>query len=433
MYQILCDGFPLYDPRDDELIVTNPKCKLEVNTVGEASFSIFATHPYYDKMEKLKSVIEILQDSRAIFRGRLTDDTSDFENVKNADIEGAMAYLNDSYVKPFIFPDDFLKNAEYIAESDGGNVVRFFLKWLLDNHNNQVQEWQKLKLGNVTVADANNVLSRSIEERMKTWEVVKTRLFESALGGYLCIRYEADGNYIDYLAEFTETNPQKIVFGENLLDILKESDATTTYSAVVPLGKKKSEIDKNSKDESRLTIESLADGAVSGDIVKKGEILYSKTALEKYGFIVAPIAETTWDDVTKASNLRTKGVNYLKNQGTKLMNTITVKAVDLYFSDDEIETFRLYKNIKVESLPHNLDELYRLTVLDIDILNPQNTVITLGDTRLSMTDINASNKKETDSKIETALKNTGSTVSTIGTMTATDDGAGNVTISLLYS
>ena len=90
MYQILVDGNIIYDPRDDELKVINPKCKLEANTVGEASFSIYKNHYYYDHIEKLRSIVEIRQDSAVIFRGRPTDDTRDFQNQKSVDIEGVM-------------------------------------------------------------------------------------------------------------------------------------------------------------------------------------------------------------------------------------------------------------------------------------------------------------------------------------------------------
>ena len=55
MYQIKCDDYVLYDPRIDELMLLNPKCKLAVNTVGGASFTILAKHPYYDRLKKLNS------------------------------------------------------------------------------------------------------------------------------------------------------------------------------------------------------------------------------------------------------------------------------------------------------------------------------------------------------------------------------------------
>ena len=110
-------------------------------------------------------------------------------------------------------------------------MVEFFLNWLIENHNSQVQDFQKFKLGNVTVSDPNNYITRSEENYPNTWEVLKSKLFDSALGGFLCIRYEEDGNYIDYLSEFTLTNTQGIEFGENLLDLKhKEDDSTSRHS-----------------------------------------------------------------------------------------------------------------------------------------------------------------------------------------------------------
>ena len=188
-YQILCDGFPIYDPRDDELIVQNPKCTLEVNKVGEASFSIFANHPHYSKLRKMRSIFEILQDRETIFRGRMPEDANDFVNTKDIDIEGVLSFFNDSVIRPFSFPEDFLEDAEYITAAEAGNVIEFFLSWIINQHNSQVEEFQKFKLGIVTVTDPNKYLSRSNAEYSSAWDTLKDKLFESPLGGYLCIRY----------------------------------------------------------------------------------------------------------------------------------------------------------------------------------------------------------------------------------------------------
>ena len=72
----------------------------------------------------------------------------------------------------------------------------------------------------------------------------------------------------------------------------------------------------------------------------------------------------------------------------------------MHFTDEEIEALRIYRYIQVESKPHNLDELYKLDQLEIDIHNPQSTVITMGDTQLSMTDINANTKKNVATQAE---------------------------------
>ena len=312
-----------------------------------------------------------------------------------------MACFNDSIVKPFKFPEDFEGTEEYISAKTTGNVVEFFLNWLISNHNSHVQDFQKFKLGNVTVTDPNNYISFSSDDYAKTWATLESKLFKGSLGGYLCIRYEPDGDYIDYLSDFEFTNIQRIKYGENLLDIKTESDASETYSAVLPLGMKIKDIVENSDNESRLTIEKIPDGDIGDDIVKKGDTLYSKSAVEKFGFIYAPTKDTTFEDVSLESNLKDRGIEFLTNTAVKLKNTITINAVDLHFSDDEIEAFRIYRNILVYSQPHEHEGIYKLTKLDIDILNPQNTKITLGDTTQTLTDINASIRQNLGETVQT--------------------------------
>ena len=111
MYQIKCDDYILLDYRDPDLIVTDPKVKLEVNTIGEGSFTIYKNHPFYNKLLKLKSVFEVRDEVGVIFRVRMTDDSLDFYNAKSVDLEGVMGYFNDSIVRPFKYPDDFSDNA----------------------------------------------------------------------------------------------------------------------------------------------------------------------------------------------------------------------------------------------------------------------------------------------------------------------------------
>ena len=303
-----------------------------------------------------------------------------------------MAYFNDSVVRPFSFPADYEDDADYTAAAKSGNVIAFFLGWLIDNHNSQVQDFQKMKLGNVTVTAPDNFITRSNEDYASTWETLKAGLFESALGGFLCIRYEADGNYIDYLSEFTETNEQEIVLGENLLDLKNETEATDVYSAIIPVG------------ALGLTLEGLADGNVTDDIVKAGDTLYSKKAVEEYGWIYAPISETTWDDVINDTELRAKGVERLTG-GTAVKNAIEASAVDLHFTDKQVESLRIYKNVNVYSAPHGLAETFPLKKLEIDLLKPENTKITVGKTFQTLTDQNANIQEEAKKRYTKLSKN----------------------------
>lgn len=387
MYQIKCDNNILYDPRDEELILQSPKCSLGSNNVGSASFTILPTHPYFHKLQKLKSIIEIKQDNDIIFRGRMTADSQNINNILAVDVEGALGFANDSIIPPFNFPDEFPE----VATAE--NVVAFLLGWVLDQHNSQVETWQQLKLGKVTVADPNNYITRSSTEYTSTWDTLKSKFFESSLGGHLTIRHEDDGNYVDYVDKFELTNTQRIVFGENMADIVKDSDATQTYSAIFPQGK------------DGLTIADLPDGDLTNDVVKKGIFIYSKSAVEQYGWICMPVSESKWTDVTLASNLQTKAVEQLTAESVKLSSTITFKAVDLHFSDEEIQSFKPYRNVLADSPLHGVTgAAYELTNLDIDILNPQNTTITIGISARTMNDINQKHHSDTIERVQTAEK-----------------------------
>lgn len=409
---IICDGEVIYDPKDPMLQLGMPKVKYQTGAADGASFVMYPNHPRASAPQKLKSTFEIKDGTDIIFRGRLTDDEKDLYNARTMSLEGALAYLNDSVIRPFSFPEDFLEDPDYITAAESGNVVAYLLGWILTQHNAQVAEDRQLLLGTVTVADANNYITRGSEDYKTSWETVKDKLFGSALGGYLYARYESDATYVDYVSAFTQTAPQEVVFAENLVDLSQTADAEETYSVVLPLGAKADEEDGGA----RLTIAELPDGDVTSDIVKKGDQLYSRAAVAAYGWICAPTEDTTWDDVTLASNLQSKAAAYLANTAAKQTQTIEVSAADLHFTDDQIRAFRPYQKVIVKSPPHGLTESYDLTSLTLNLAAPQDTRLTLGATQRTLTDQNAAGQRSTDRKIESVQKDVKGTTKDISAL-----------------
>lgn len=396
-YRIKCDGHALLDLRDDDLIVANPVVSLENNTVGVGSFAIYKNHPNFGVMHHMKSIFEVRDEVGAIFRGRMTDDTVDFDYGRAVELEGVGAFLNDSIVRPYKFPDDFLDDDRYIAAvGNGENIVKFFLQWLIDNHNAQVESYQRFKLGVVNVWDANNYIARENTAYESTWANIESRLFNSSLGGFLCFRYEDDGNYVDYRADFTKTNKQEIVLGQNMLDISGQTSATETYSAIIPLGKE----DDNTK--KRLTIKDLPNRNITDDVVKDGDMIYSVSAVARYGKICVV---GDYNDITEAENLLDRAVEQLSD-GVMLSNTVEVKAVDLHLSDAAIESFRMYQNVSVRSATHGLSAVYRLSKLTIPLLDPSGTEITAGKTQKTLTAYNAEQQKKVHGLVENYVAGT---------------------------
>ena len=371
MYQLKYKNYILYDPRlaDEKLIVRDPSVKLAVSKAGEMSFTMDAEHPYLSNLRRMSGLVELLDGTFPIYRGRITSDIKDFYGAHKIETEGIMAVLNDSIIPPFNFPGDFEGDNAYKAAAASGNVVEFFFRWILSQHNAQVTAEQQIKPGVVTVSDPNNYITRSSEEYATAMTTISDKLLKSSLGGNLLIRYEDDGNYLDYYAALPLTNTQTVEFAENLLDLSSETDGADIYTAILPEGK------------DGLTIGNLPDGDLTGDLVKSGKIIYSKSGVATYGRITRHIK---WDDVTVASNLQSKAKAALADNGLSMPETITCKAVDLGWQDG-IQHFRVGRMTALVSTPHGYSASYPLMELAPDILDPGNTQITLGSTRRTFT------------------------------------------------
>lgn len=373
MYRITYGQYIIYDPRGandtDNLVVIDPVIPLTVTGSGVAEFTLLPTHPNLANIRKLRGIVEVLENDDVIYRGRVVGNTKNFDLSHRISVEGITSCLNDSIIEPYNFPGDFVDDPEYQAAAESGNVVDYYFRWLLGQHNGQVSDEQKILPGNVTVTDPNNYISRSKEEPAVVADLIKA-LPESSLGGYLMVRYEANGTYLDYVADLPLTNAQPVEFGQNLLDLIAEYDATETCTAVRPVGK------------DGLDISMEPDGDVDDDIVKSGNIVYSKSGRETYGQItkLVQFAETT-----VAKNLVSSAAKWLRSNGLGEKESITCTAVDLHLVDSDVASLRVGRHTLVSSLPHGFENQFPLLEMSLDIINPQNTSITMGRTRRTFT------------------------------------------------
>ena len=343
VYTVYCDNELLFDPRIDELAIFNKKIALEVNKTGSFDFKIYPSHPMYDRIKRLKSSIEVYQDAYLVFRGRVLDDKLDFNNAKDVICEGDLAFLNDGIVRPYTY----------------SGSVSGFLSYILDEYNAQVEETKRFTLGNVTVTDPNDYITRSSITASSAWDVVNDKLVKM-LGGYIRIRRSGGINYVDYLEDSTMQSLQEIKLGENLLDLNKEIKGQDIVTALIPYGAKLG----NDTDE-RLTI-----AAVNGGI----DYVFNQDAVDAYGWI---FATKTWDDVTVGDNLLTKAAAELASR-INLSVSLDVSAIDLSMTDDQIDELRFFEYVKINSPAHQLNEFMLIQKLTIDMDNPQNNKLTLG-------------------------------------------------------
>lgn len=347
MYRVLCDGLPIYDLRDENLVLIDPKLDLEVNKAGSFSFKMPPQHPQYELPQKMLSCIQVFQDEEEVFNGRITECKIDFYNRKHFTCEGQLAYLNDSIQRPAEYHD---------------MTVRGYLESLITSHNEQVKKDRQFKVGIVTVTDNNDSLYRYTNYN-STMKEIKEDLVDD-LGGYLRVRNVNGTAYLDYISDYDNVSTQSIEFGENLLDFSRNTDVSDIATVFIPLGAKLEESPIAAL-EQRLTIESVNNGSDS---------LVNLDAVKKFGYITKTI---TWDEVTTPKMLLYKANKYIADYQWDSM-TLEVNAVDMHWTDADIEQFKLGDKIKAHSSLHGLDRYFPLSKMSIQLNNLSSSKFTLG-------------------------------------------------------
>lgn len=348
MYQIYADSTLIYDSTIDDYKIGQGSINLETNKTDSFVFSVYPEHFYYDNFVRLKTIITVYKSNKIIFRGRILTDVSDYWNNKVITCEGERSFFRDSVIRPFSFtgtPEEFLKK-------------------IVDEHNSQVDEFKRFKLGAVTVVGEEISIARNNVDYATSFDSLERHLIE-LLGGYLVITHGDDGTdeipTLNYLADFTKVSAQNIEFGSNLKNYTKTVNAGEIATAIIPLG------------ANNLTIKHINDGL---------DYVYSPEGVELYGWIFKIV---TWSDLLNAVKLKAQAEKQLQ-EIIKQNVTIELTAIDLHLLDRSIESFNVGDYVRVISKPHNFDETLLCNKQTIDLLKPENDSLTLGYTYSTFTE-----------------------------------------------
>ena len=405
MYKIYKENELIWTNGSPETGLYSAKISLGVNGANTFEASVASGLELFKDLPVLNKRIFIFQDNEKdpIFEGRLLKRVTDFYGNTTYSFEGALGYLNDS-IQP---PVDYT-----------GQTIETIFNGLLTEHNKQVEDWKQLLPGRITVEDHTESDTYSGNGRLDdtntdrevytadsdttginqanlttgyetTWDAINNLLINN-LAGYLVIRYEGDKKYLDYLKEYMPSEGQVILFGSNLLDYSSTLDYSSLCTGVLPLGYSKGadsgdgsnseddravytqESDPLSNVKNKLTIESVNGGS---------KILWNQDAVNNYGRIVKSVE---WSDCKDASKLLDKARKYLTN--TQFDNlSLECKIIDLHFVDNTEGPLHCMHLVRVKSEPHGLDKMMPISSMEIDLMNPANDTITIGQTYNSLT------------------------------------------------
>ena len=354
MYTIYADDKILYspklmqeatDPADiGKYAVKGPKLTVELNHAGSCSFTVPVSNALYGQLQKLTTVITVYDDDVELFSGRVLDSTEDYFKNEETYCEGRLALLNDTVVRPYLFQ---------------GTPAEFFRSFLT-NHNARVDPGKRFLIGECDVAGDQIMRYKESLDGVTTFSEMTEKLTGSSLGGYLKLRHEIDGFYIDYLTEAGDDSEQIIEFGENLLDLKKIVDASEVFTVIIPVGAED------------LTIEEVNDGK---------DYLESAAGIALFGKIERVVK---WDSISSAESLKAAGAAMLESAFLASI-TLECTAVDMKMLGVDVDSFRVGNRIRLVSIPHNIDEYFMCSKIEYDLERPQDTKYTLGVTRSSLT------------------------------------------------
>ena len=424
-YEIYCGQYILHDIRTENYRITNGSLTEELSKVKELTFQIYPDHPYFDKINVLIPNIKVQKDNETVFKGRVININQSIDNSKQITCESSFAFLFDTIIRPYSFQGTPKDLFQYFINSHNTQTGTFektsdtsiqnnkiYFKYNADNSlyeqvlepkTSEINDYYEIDgdkiilIGKLTGAnlDNNDYINRSSTDYINTFESIESKILDT-VGGYIVERYTEENTYIDWVDDFTNGENQIIAgqtieFGKNLMDLFVDNDASETYSVVIPLG---AEIEKEDGTKERLTIKDVNNGK---------DYIVNETALASYGWIVAPITETTWDDITLASNLKTKGEDYLSEIAVMLKSTLELNSFDLSILDKNINSFKTGEYVIVKSTFHGISKTYLLSKKTISINDATSMTITLGETKNTLTGIQLNDNKNNITRVENML------------------------------
>lgn len=371
----------IHSPYFNELKLPNGEIKPGINVAASFNFTILPNNPGYNFIRPLKTLINVFntKTQEMEFEGRILMPTESMSEsgafVKSFVCESELGYLNDSCQRHGEYHDI---------------TVRDFLQVIIDNHNADIANDpidKTFQVGIVTVTDSNDSLYRYLGYD-NTFDTIEDKLI-SRLGGELRVRKENGVRYLDYVMPEKVVKPVEIRLAKNLKSITKEVDPSEIITRLVPLGVAIESEDEGATDASqaRLTIESVNDGK---------DYLEDEDAKKIAGVITK---SHVWDDITQPSNLKTRGLEFLQ-ENNRVRTKYQVTALDLSLIGLDVDSFEVGYYYPVINPVMNIDEDLRVIGKTININNPNQNSLTIGDQFKTASQYQAESNRSTVKVVE---------------------------------
>ena len=395
MYVLTYAGNVIHDPREEGVQISAGKLVEESGQSPTLSFTVQPTHPLWrafnrESVMNTEREIELTEHEtqKILFRGRIRKVSMSMNGSIDVTCEGAMAYLNDTTVRPYKTYDTDEIDCEINAPTKAGELF----EWFIEQHNARVSNrCEKFKVG-INAGVNFGALQRGTGTRPTTLKEMREKLTKLC-GGYFRVRYVGEDNYLDWLnADGSSEAAQSVELGQNLLDLNTGADGKDIYTAIVPVGKT-----GEGEDEKDVTIDD-EHAYVGGGYDIVGDAVVDTAMAERYG-VIEKLME--YDHLSQPQALADKAVADLA--AGKLSDSITVSATDLHYADATVQQIDYLQRVQVTSEPHGIDRMMLCVGRTINLVDPKATRYSFGAIEGTLTKSGTTSQERTQEATEKRL------------------------------
>lgn len=343
--------------------VLSGSIKQAQNAVNEFTFVIPMQNGLYQKLIPFQSIVQVvnLYDEEVEFEGRVLSVSNKMTStgfVQEVVCEDFLSFLHDStqhYQK--------LKNTG--AEA--------YLREILNQHNAQVEDYKRIHLGTVTVKSLTDKPWRYLGYE-STWDTIRDRIV-SNIGGYLTLRREKSGLYLDWTSSVGKNQESPIQLGRNIKSASREISFDGIATQIMPIGADEKNSQNQSSDNKEEQGSDVTRKQIDISSVNGGKMwLEDAELVAKFGIIRKPVI---WTEIDNPQVLKNRGLQYLRNQKIALAKW-TVAAVERYLIDSRYVKFKIGNTHPILNAPLSGIESLQIIEKKIDVLNPQSVDLVIG-------------------------------------------------------
>ena len=176
MYFIKYGDRYLHDPRVDNYMLLDISLNCEENSCGFCDFTIYPDHPLYNIIRErdTDNPIKVYDNDILLFRGFIYELGKEFYLDGHVKCKGELDYLSESIIRPYT-TDKEKKFGHYNVPD---NLEGYFV-WLIEQHNSQVNDNKKFKIGKNQATRFN--VSKALEITNDSYSNPITEISENIL------------------------------------------------------------------------------------------------------------------------------------------------------------------------------------------------------------------------------------------------------------